>query len=509
MTLNIGVIVPRPHPRAQRARIGVIITAAITVAMIIVLLIPGLDRLLIGAFTVLIMLGLMLLRVPIGVAMTLPAFLGLFLLVGPRGLAGTLQDMVWSTFASWSFSVIPMFVLMGIAMSKSGLMGHAFNTARHWLGWLPGGLAISTNFAGAGLAATSGSSIGIAYTLGRVAIPEMIRERYSPRLAAGSVAAAGSLGQLIPPSILLVIYAGVAQTSTGQQLIAGIIPGLILATFFTIVVVIWALFGKNAAPRDNRHYTWLERFASLPGLLPILVVAIIVLGGIYFGVFTATEAGAFGALATLALGTGAILLRRRQDRRLAAGAADAPRRRGAGRELADFYGGTALETIGAVAAILFLIVGVMILTRVMALSGLAQAFADAVIDMGLERVGFLLLLIPVYLFLGIFLESLPMMLLTVPLLIEPLEALDIDLIWFGIFFIIIAEIDIIAPPLGLLNFIVLSIAKSSTKGMGVNMTIGDVYRGVLPFIGACLVFIVLLILFPEIATWLPEVSLGG
>lgn len=489
-------------PRGRGASVAVIVTGGISAAAAAALLLVELDRLTVGILTVLLMLGLMLLKVPIGIAMTLPGLLGIYVLVGSRALQGTLQDIVFNTFASWSFSVIPMFVLMGVALSQSGLMARAFDVARRWLGWLPGGLAVSTNFAGAGLAATSGSSIGISYALGRVAIPEMIREKYPSSLATGSVAAAGSLGMVIPPSILLVIYAGVAQTPVSLQLLAGIVPGVILAILFTVVIVVWCAVGK-VAPRGTVNYTWSERLVSLPGLVPVLIVILVVLGGIYFGFFTATEAGAFGAAVTIVLGLGAVVLgsmRSRSGDTFGGTVSQA---------VGSFFAGTFRETAAAVAAIFLLLVGVLVLTRVMALSGLAQWLADIIVNAGLGRVSFLLLLIPLYLLLGIFLESLPMMLLTLPILIEPLVALDIDLIWFGIFFIIIAEIDLISPPLGILSFVVHSIARLSTKGMGVNIRITDVYKGVLPFIGAAIIMIMLLIGFPGIATWLPEVSMGA
>lgn len=507
MTASLTVAdVTSSAARERRWTASVVCISAVSALLVGTLLMVPLDRLMVGILAIGLMLCLMLLKVPVGIAMALPGLLGVYVLVGSRALVGTLEDIVFNTFASWSFSVIPMFVLMGVALGKSGLMGRAFDVARRWLGWLPGGLAVSTNFAGAGLAATSGSSIGIAYAIGRVAIPEMIREKYPIALVTGSVAAAGSLGMIIPPSILLVIYAGVAETPVGQQLLAGIVPGIVMALVFVMVIVVWCVIA--GVPRGTTLYSWRERIVSLRDLVPILIVILVVLGGIYMGIFTATEAGAFGAAVTILLGTGVVVSVARRSGSASAHAATAPhpaRRRVAG-ALREFFGDTLRETAAAVAAIFLLLVGVLVLTRVMALSGVAQGLADVIVGAGLDRVTFLLMLIPLYLFLGIFLESLPMMLLTLPILIGPLTALDIDLVWFGIFFIIIAEIDLIAPPLGILNFVVHAIAKQSTKGMGVRVGIVDVYKGVLPFIGAAVVMIILLIVFPELATWLPGVS---
>lgn len=484
---------------ARRFTIGLIATAIVTVLLAVYLfVVPG-DKLIVGGLIIVLMMALMLFKIPIGIAMTGSAIFGLYILVGPNAVVGSLKEVVFTSFASWSLSVIPMFVLMGVAMGKSGLMGGAYDSARKWLSRLPGGLAIATNFAGAGMAATSGSTIGIAYAIGRVSIPEMIRSGYKPSLAMGATGMGGTLGQVIPPSVLLVIYAGVAETPVGPQLLAGIIPGLTLAILFAIVIILWAAISPGSAPRGPR-YSWKERFASLIHLVPMMIIVVVVLGGIYFGVFTATEAGAYGALITLLLGLGLVIGRSRNA--IARGETKVPTRKVVG----TYFSSTLMETVSAVAAVMLLLVGVLLLTRVMALSGLAQWVADIVIELGLSQLSFLLLLIPIYLILGFFLDTLAMMLLTIPVFMGPLVALDVDLIWFGVFLIVLAEIDLVAPPLGVLNFVVLAIAQSSTKGMGLKLRITDVFKGVLPFIAACIVMLVVLIMWPDLALWLPEIS---
>ncbi|WP_166875334.1 TRAP transporter large permease [Salinibacterium sp. ZJ450] len=484
---------------AQRFTIGLIVTAVITVLLTLYLFVFPSSKLIVGFVIILLMMALMLFKIPIGVAMSAAAILGLFVLVGPRAVEGTLKEVVFHSFASWSLSVIPMFVLMGVALGKSGLMSGAYDAARKWLSRLPGGLAIATNFAGAGMAATSGSTIGITYAVGRVSIPEMIRSGYRPSLAMGATGMAGTLGQVIPPSVLLVIYAGVAETPVGPQLLAGVLPGLALAVLFTIVIILWASFSPSSAPRGI-SYSWKARFASLIHVVPMLIIVVVVLGGIYFGIFTATEAGAYGALVTLILGLSVVIARSRKT--LKTGATTIPTRKVVG----TYFSSTMMETVSAVAAVMLLLVGVNLLTRVMALSGLAKWVADGVIALGLTQLGFLLLLIPVYLVLGFFLDTLAMMLLTIPVFMGPLVALDVDLIWFGVFLIVLAEIDLVAPPLGVLNFVVLAIAQSSTKGMGLKLKITDVFKGVMPFIAACIVFLVVLIAWPDLALWLPGMS---
>lgn len=483
---------------ARRHLIGLIIAGVAVVLLTVFILSDPASKLLVGFAVVLLLIALMLLEVPIFITMTVSAMLGLLVLSGPRPVWASLQDVVFASLGSWTLSVIPMFVLMGIALSKTGIMAGAYDAARKFFGRTPGGLAVATNFAGAGMAAISGSTMAITYTIGRVAIPEMLQAKYKPSLALGSVAMAGTLGQVIPPSVLLVIYAGVAGTPVGPQLIAGIVPGVVLAAMFTLLIIVWGALTRHSMPAGVR-YSWAERLKSLRGLLPVALLVVLVLGGIFSGVFTVTESGAFGAVVAVVLGAFALSFQARKAR---AGGAHVQTRAVLGR----FMSTTFMETMAAVAAVFALIIGVSLLTRVMALSGLARWVADLVIDLGLTKIGFLLLLIPIYLVLGFFLDTLAMMLLTIPVFLGPLIALDVDLIWFGIFLIVLAEIDLVAPPLGILNFVVLGIARSVTKGTDVKVTIVDVFKGVTPFIGACIVFLVLLVIFPEIATWLPNIS---
>ncbi|WP_167045056.1 TRAP transporter large permease subunit [Salinibacterium sp. ZJ454] len=486
------------QPRGNRRySVALLVAATVTIFMLGYLLMVPTDPLIVGLLVILLVIALMLFKIPVAISLLAPAVLGLLVLSGPTALWSSLGALSFHSFASWSLSVIPMFILMGVALGKSGLMSAAYDTARKWLGWLPGGLAVSANFASAGMAAASGSSVGIAYAVGRVSIPEMLRAGYRPSMAIGTVAAAGTLGQVIPPSVMLVIYAGIAETPIGPQLLAGIIPGIILAILFSVVIVIWAIVGKSAPP--GKHYSLKERLASLANLLPILVIVLLVLGGIYLGIFTATEAGAYGAAAALLLGVGALVRRSRKATARGDDARIVP-------VVRKFFSDSFLEMVSSAAAIFLLLVGVNLLTRVMALSGVAQWTADVVVDAGFNQLGFLLMLIPVYLILGFFLSTLEMLLLTIPVFIGPLVALDVDLIWFGVFLIILAEIDMIAPPLGLLNFVVYGLARSSVKGLGYRFTMVDVFKGVLPFIAVCLLVLVLLVLIPELATWLPSTA---
>jgi len=499
-----NVMVPETGNNSRTERnftIALIAMGVVIVLLSLYLFLVPSNRLLVGVIVIVLMVALMMLRIPIGIVMVGVGILGLSVLVGPKAIAGTLEEVVFTSFASWSLSVIPMFVLMGVALGKSGLMSNAYDSARKLLGWLPGGLAVSTNFAGAGMAATSGSTIGIVYAVGRVSIPEMLRSGYRPSLAMASTAMAGSLGQVIPPSVLLVIYAGVAQTPVGPQLLAGIVPGVLLALIFALVIIVWATISPKSAPR-GKSYPWKTRLSSLVHLIPVLIIMVVVLGGIYFGVFTATEAGAFGSIVVLILGVGTVILRSQRVRKEKTETTPVS----TGRAVGTFFSSTLMETVAAVSAIFLLIVGVHVLTRVMALSGLAKWIADAVVSIGLDRVGFLVVLIGIYMILGLFLDTLAMMLLTIPVFMAPLQALDVDLIWFGVFLIILAEIGMVTPPLGVLSFIVHAVGESSTKGMGFKLKLTDVFLGVIPFILGCVALLFAMIFWPEIVTWMPGLS---
>lgn len=479
---------------ARPATLAFALTLALAVGLAWGMFALGPSRPQIGVLVIALSIALLFLGVPVGLGMLGAGALGLLAMNGPRVAISTLRSVAFDSAASWSYSVIPMFILMGMLLWKLGLTAQAFEAARRWLAWLPGGLAVATNFAGAILAAGSGSTIGITYALGRVAIPEMLASGYNPRLAVGSVAAAGTLGQIIPPSLLLVIYAGAASVPIGPQLLAGVVPGLILACAFGLTIVVWALLRPDAAPRARglERIDWAMRFRSLVGLVPLAVVIGLVVGGLFSGVFTATEAGVFGMLAALVFGT-ALQLRQGTGRRATL----------------VLIRESVVGTLAATAAIFLLIIGVAVLSRVMALSQVPNLLAGMIVQSELGRVEILLLLIIVYLVLGMFMDTLAMMLLTIPVLLIPLRAIGVDPLWFGVFLVVMAEIGLLSPPLGILSFIVHRIAADPATNLGRPMGLGMVFQGVAPFALAAILVLVLLIAFPGIVTWLPEASLSG
>jgi len=483
-----------PYGAGRRASTGVLFGGLGLAAAAVVLLLMadtlGLPKQAVGTLVIVLSIVLFLVGIPVGIAMLGASLLGLLSLGGPRVIRSTLEAVGYDPTASWSYSVIPMFILMGTLLWKSGLTASAFEATRNWIGWVPGGLAVATNFAGAGLAAGSGSTIGITYAVGRVAIPEMLRSGYKPSLATGAVAAAGTLGQIIPPSLLLVVYAGAAGVAVGPQLLAGVVPGILLAVAFAVVVVVRASINKSLAPRGlSRPVTWGERWRSLVGILPIVAVVLIVVGGIFFGIFTATEAGVFGALAALVTG---VWHKFRTER--------------SWRALWTMFRESVMVTLVGTASIFLLLVGVYALTRVVALSQIANALAKWIVGFGLGRVELLLVLVVLYLILGMFMDTLSMMLLTIPVLLVPLQAVGVDLLFFGVFLVIMAEVGLMTPPLGILSFIVHRIASDPTVNLGQRVSLGEVFRGTVWFVAAALAVVALLIFVPDVVTWLP--SLG-
>ena len=445
---------------------------------------------LVGSLVIAQTLAIMLAGLPIGIAMLVSSLLGLWVIGGEGAVASTFETHIFDSVASWQFSVIPMFILMGLLMWRAGLTAKAFESARQWLGKLPGGLAIASNFAGAGLAAGSGSTIGISYALGRIAIPEMLKRNYSPQLATGVVTMAGTLGQIIPPSLLLVVYAGIVQTPVGPQLLAGIVPGLLLAVGFGLMIWVRATIRPSIAPRDPLiGVTWRTRFRSLMDMVPVIAVVLVVVGGLFFGVFTATEAGAFGVLAAFVFGW------------LSGGKGNR-----SPKAVARMVGPSIAQALTASAGVFLLIIGTLALTRVLALSGLATALTEIVIAADLPRISLLLALVVVYLLLGLVLDALPLMLLTIPILVGPLEAVGVDMLWYGVFIVILAEIAIVTPPIGMLTFIIHKLVQDKDVNLGTTIRLTDVFKGVLWFLCVALVLVILIILIPEIVTWLPGVA---
>jgi len=388
----------------------------------------------------------------------------------PFPLPATVAERAFSSIDSFSLTALPMFVLMGALLVRSGIAAEMFDALNKWLGRFPGGIAHASIGACTMFAAVSGSSIATAATIGTVACPEMIRHGYSPRLAYGSVAAGGTLGILIPPSVPFIIYGTLVGASVSKLFIAGILPGLMLAAFMMLAIFLWALVRPAAAPRAER-YSLDEKVKSLQGVLPFLVVMALVLGSLYFGIVTPTEAGTVGAFLALALCLGRYRL--------------SP----------VVIWQCVLETVTVTAFILMIVFGASLMTYVFDYLKLAKELVSSVQSIEISRTTTFLLVALVYIVLGMFLDSISLITMTVPVAFPLMMALGFDPIWFGVCLVILVELGLITPPVGLNLFVL--------QGIG-NVSLKEVVYGALPFFVVMTIGLALLYLFPGIATWLPQ-----
>lgn len=475
--------------RGTRSWIVLAITAALLGGSTVALFLP-LVPLALGGAACLMMLCLLFLRVPIAVAMLVPSLLGAYALRGLPLVESTLTTMAYRQVATWTLSVVPMFILMGLLLWRAGITESMFKAARHWIGWVPGGLGVGTNLAGTGLAAVSGSTLGTTYAITRIGIPEMLRAGYDKRLAISSVVAAGLAGQLIPPSLLLVIYAGIAEVPIGPQLLAGIGPGLLVGVAFSIAIVLLAalrpgLAGRGAAV-DAVKATWGDRFSSLVRVWPVPVLIGVIVIGMFSGVFTATEAGAVAALFSLVV----TFVWKRGDRPWRA------------------VSEAAISTVSTVGAIFLLLVAAGALAQMLTLSGISTAFADFMEATDLGRVQFLLAMMVLYLVLGMFMDTLTMMVLTVPIMLPTLAALEISPLWFGVFVVFMGELGMLTPPVGILSFIIHGIVKDPEVNLGQRIDLKDVLVGVAWVMPVAILVTLVLIGFPDLVTYIPDRAAG-
>lgn len=445
------------------------------------------NALIAGGLVIALMIVLLFTGMPVAFALALPSIVGIYAISGVQATINVLAVAPYNAVSSWSLSVLPMFIFMGMLLMSSGMTGKMYQATGRWFSWLPGGLGIGTTAAGAGLSSVSGSTIGMTYALGQAGIPEMLRAGYDRRVAVGTVIIAGLPGNLIPPSILLVVYAGIANVPVGPQLIAGALPGILIALTFAIFLFILGSVAPQLFGRSKKGHkaiapvTWAERFQSLRDIWAFPVIMFVLFAGMFSGVFTPTEAGAAAALVSLLL----CLWYRRNDAPLKAIAQ------------------AAVSSVAATAAIFFLLVGAEMLTRILAVTGLAQATTDFITGLGLSRFVFLVALIVLYLIMGMFFDTLSMMLLTIPILLPTFAVMDINVLWFGVFVVLLGELGMITPPVGVLSYIVHNIAQKPEVNLGQQISLKDVFVSLLWFLPIAVFFLFLMIWFPEMATWLP------
>jgi C4-dicarboxylate transporter, DctM subunit len=419
-----------------------------------------------GFASIIVLLVLVFLRMPIGFAMALVGFAGFVYLGSIEGALRVIGMEPFVTASNYTWGALALFILMGQFAFRSGIVERLYYTANKWIGHLPGGLAIATIAACAGFSAVSASSLATAATMGEVALPEMRRFKYASTLATGCIAAGGTLGILIPPSGIFIMYGILTETSIGQLFLAGVLPGILLTLLFIITIVIQVMHNRNLAPA-GKNAPLREKLASIPGMIDMVVLIVIVLGGMWGGFFTPNEAGAIGAGGALLIG----LARRKFTRQ----------------KFLDSIGGTMRTT----AMILAIVIGAMIFNRFLAISTLPMWLASFVQDLPFSPTIVLIVILIIYAFLGCVFDSGAIVLLTVPIFFPVIVALGIDPIFFGVLLTIMAEMGLITPPIGLNVFII--------AGIATDVPMSTVFRGVMPFVIPMIVCIALIMIFPQIA----------
>ena len=424
-----------------------------------------------------VLFALIALRMPIPVAMALVGGIGFAELSSFDALMQFVKSSAVGKTASYTLSVIPLFILMGHLATKAGLSKSLFDFARHWGGHVRGGLAMATIVACAAFGAICGSSLATGATMTRVALPEMQQSRYSNSLAGGALAAGGTLGILIPPSIILVIYAVITEQSIGKLFLAAILPGVLAVTGYMIAITAYVTIRPSAAPKGPRS-GWPERFRSLWSIWVVIGLFAIVVGGIYLGAFTPTEGAAVGVFVTMLVA----LAKRRLS-------------------LADLKEAL-LATATTTGLIMLILVAAEIYNSFLAMSGLPTGIAEYLGTWQVSPYAMLAGILLVYLLLGCVMDSISMILLTIPVFFPLVMSLDIGLsqealaVWFGILALMVVEIGLITPPIGLNVFIIAAAAP--------NVSVKDAFIGVLPFLVSDLFRVVMIVAFPAIALWLPH-----
>jgi tripartite ATP-independent transporter DctM subunit len=420
-----------------------------------------------------VLLCMILMRIPIGISLIAVSFVGLWQMFNWNIAWGSLGIVPYSFANSWVLSSIPAFLFMGFICYHTRLTQGLFNAAQIWLSGLPGGLAIASVFGCAGFAAVTGSSVACSAAMGKIAVPEMVRNRYSAELATGTVAAAGTIGALIPPSILMILYGIISRQSVSSLFLGGLVVGVITLIAYIAVIVIRVKLNPDLAPPVKIEAIRTEKFKALGQTWPVLLIVIGVFAGLFGGAFTPTEAGAIGAMLSMlvALLYGSLTFK---ALRMAI-----------------------TETLTTTAALLIIAVGASLLTRFLALSGIGDALSDTILSFGASPLMIMMGIVVIYLILGMMLEPVGAMLLTLPIVLPLVEETGYSLLWFGVVLVKLLEIGMITPPMGMNVFVI--------KGVVGNMaSLTMIFRGVFWFVVIDLLIVAMLIAFPAIVLFLPN-----
>ncbi|MFC2949400.1 TRAP transporter large permease [Virgibacillus sediminis] len=426
----------------------------------------------IGLLGVILMFLLMFLGIPIAISMVVPALLGILYLKDFNTLSTAVETIIWDHSFSYTLSTIPMFVLMGELLYICGISTELFNTFRLWLSKLRGGLGMATIGSSAIFAAASGSSLANTATMGVIASKEMLSAGYDKSLTGGSIAAGGTLGVLIPPSTLFIVYGMMTEQSIGQLLVAGIIPGILLMVLYMLTVYIVVVMKPGMAPFENTKVTWKARFSSLKSTVWIILLFLVVIGGMYLGWFNPTEAAGIGAFATFTIA----LLRRKLT-------------------VPSFIHAmsSTLKTTGFLFAIIIM---AFILNYFLTITRVPIMLANFLNGLTLPDFALFGIIILMYVLLGAVMDGLAMVVVTLPIILPLINMMQLDLIWFGVIIVLVMEMGMITPPVGMNCFVL--------RGSAPSLSLGNIFKGTSLFIIPIIIVIGILYLFPEIALFLPE-----
>lgn len=432
------------------------------------------NSLLIGIVGIACLFAGILLGVNVMVVLGLVGAVGLAAIVGFNASTALLSTVFFDTTHSFHFSVIPLFLLMGFFAMRAGLGEDLFEAASKWLGGLRGGLAISTTLGAAAFGAASGSSVGTATVFTKLALPQMLDRGYDKSLASASIAIAGTLAVMIPPSALVVVYGILTDSSIGALLIAGFVPGILFALILCLAIWIKVRMNPDLAPIETAKFTLKEKVLSLRMAGPLVLIIIAIVSGLYLGVFTPTEAGGVGALLTFVLA----LVRHRGIRGVAL------------RE-------TLMETMRTTAMIFAILMCALVFSKFLALSGVTNTLGDLLTGLDVNRWVIVTFVALIYLALGMLMDAPALLAITLPITYPVMMKLGFDPVWFGIFVVLLCEIGAVTPPVGINCFVV----QSASEG---RVQLEDIFKGLLPFVIAGIVMLVLLAVFPQIVLFLPE-----
>ncbi|MBP1971237.1 tripartite ATP-independent transporter DctM subunit [Virgibacillus natechei] len=425
-----------------------------------------------GTIGIIILVVLILLRVQVGIALLLVGFTGYYFLSGPDVALAQLGTSAFGTASKYTLSVMPMFILMGMFLSYSGLAKDLFRSVDSWVGHIRGGLGMATIGASAIFSSISGSNNATAATLGRVALPEMKEYKYEPGVSASWVAAGGTLGVLIPPSVILILYGVLTMEPVGPLLIGGLIPGILLALLMMLTVYIQVRRKPSLGGNLQEAVPFKDKIKSIQKIWPFILIFMLSIGGIYFGFFTPTEAGGVGALGSLLF---AVFTRRLSWK--------------------DFLASLD-DTIRLTSMIFIILIGATLFGQFLAVSRIPAKLTSLVVGTDLSAYTIMALILLIYLFLGLFLEGIAILVLTLPIVYPLIIELGFDGIWFGVIMVIVFNIGSLTPPLGISIFVV--------NGVAPEIPIHTIFKGIIPMVITMVIFTIILIIFPEIVMTLPN-----